>query len=326
MVLTRYPYKSVSPNRVLIPGQFGFCTVAEYASYTLAVASGTNITITADSSGTGGNDLDFQATADGNAKASCTITFGTDTLAISHNDAGTAKNGLVVTLVPGGTAGSEVATEDASGNLLVSYQASTSTTTQVAAAINGHANWVCPTTGTQTATGVLSGTTSGGTAATWAEESGTPTKLHLHFTDASTDVDAAVAALNGASSVMTASGSGSHTLASGDAVAKQDLSGGVDAVAFDDDSVEGEGFSVARSGAAGVGEYTVTLDRHYDKLFCADATLQLSSAADQYVLAGTYDSSAKTIKFTVWDKSAGAAGDPTQGANKRIHFLLICEN
>lgn len=313
-------------QRIMVAGSFGVGTTGVAASYSQAVAAGGSITIAATATGTAGNSLDYESVADGTATPSLSIAIGTDTLTVTHATAGTSKNGLKVYLVPGGTAGAEVATEDASGNLMVSYQASTSTTTQISAAIDGHANWVSSVTGTEVTTGLKTGTLSGGTDPTWAEVATTPTKLVLHYTDAVTTKAAAKVALDAVGTAVgytvTVVGTTTLTLASGDATGgKVDLSGGVTAVAAG--AVRGKGFSVATKAT---GYHTITFDSVYPHLIDFKACLQLATAADQFVIPCTYTKASKTIDIALWDKSATNVADITAGANNRINFLAIFSN
>jgi hypothetical protein len=148
-------------------------TSAKVASKGVSIGTGTT-TIVATTAGDAGNStyVSLAHSAALNVKAATAITVGSASLIISYATAGTTPNGLKCILTPGGVKGTEVATEDAAGNLIVSYASASSTATEIAAAIDGHANWVCPTISTQTTTGLKSGTLSGGTAACTATESG----------------------------------------------------------------------------------------------------------------------------------------------------------
>lgn len=88
--------------------------------------------------------------------------------------------------------------------------------------------------------------------------------------------------------------------------------------------VKGRGFSVARTSA---GVFTITLEDKYIELLDAQATLQLASAADQFLQFGAIDVvSAKTIVINVWDASDGAVADISANANNRINFCLKLRN
>jgi hypothetical protein len=313
----------VAPNREVIAGRVGTGVYNVTAAYTLAIASGTDIVMTSDSVGVAGNALDFEASNDGTATPTMTITFGAQPLVITHATAGTTKNGLTVTLVPGGTAGAEVATEDASGNLAVSYQAGGggSSLTQVAAAVDGHANWVSASANAATGTGVLIGTLSGGTAATWAEESGTPSKTHLHFSNTVTTVTAAVAALNTLASgtkTMTASGSGAHTVDNADDTGgKVDLSGGVAAVAVANAVEKG-----AAATNSATGTYTITTDNLYGDVESVICNLVMKTMTDDYAIGGAISVANKTILAYMFDDSGNAIADPGTPADNFLHYVI----
>lgn len=88
-------------------------------------------------------------------------------------------------------------------------------------------------------------------------------------------------------------------------------------------SNKGKGWSVARTGA---GEFTITFGAAYPDLQSFQTTLQLATPDDKFLVAGTYSSTAKTIKVTVWDVSGAAATDVAADANNRIHFVACFRN
>lgn len=89
-------------------------------------------------------------------------------------------------------------------------------------------------------------------------------------------------------------------------------------------SVKGKGFSVARTGA---GVFTITLQDAYVALLAGHCSLQLATAADQYVQLGAIDVvSAKTVVINVWDISDAALADIAANAGNRIHFTLVLSN
>src|SRR5687768_3277138 len=83
------------------------------------------------------------------------------------------------------------------------------------------------------------------------------------------------------------------------------------------DSREGRGFTVARTSA---GLFTITLADKYAVFVSGRVSLQLATAADQFVQLGTVDMSAKTVQIRVWDVSGAAVADVAADANNRIHF------
>ena len=319
MITLHDALQATSPRVRMISGSFGLGIFGATASYTWPIAAGADLVITANDSGAPGNDLDFQATADGTAKAGCTIPIDTDALVITHNVGGTTKNGLRVTLVPGGTAGAELASEDPSGNLLVAFQSGVSTVTQIATAIDAHANWICASVGTKQPVSVFTEVLSGGTAPTWAEEGGSPSLMHLHFTDAvstGTDCKNAINAVSGKH--VTATGGDANAAASGDAVGKQDLAGGITGGAIA--SEKGEGYSVAQTAK---GTYTITFDDYVASGYSGLVTVQLNTAADLIPIIGAFDPAYQTVILYTWDKSDGALADVAVHANNRMNFVLF---
>lgn len=324
-------------NRVKMAGSFGFELLPTRrqgdrgrAYYTFPVTAGTDIQVYSDVAGGVGNALDFQATADGSAKAA--IDFDVDAgltqldTIMEFKTGGTGGNDWKVSVMAGSGGGEGVNIgEDTTNKLLtIMYEDGVSTVTNVETAIGLTTNFAVRTGGTGASVlaagddDLAETNLTGGTAATYAVESGSPSKTHLHYTDAVTTVTAAVAALNTLSSgtkMMTATGSGAHTLAAGDAVAKQDLAGGAAT-----SGVRGLGFSVAYTS---VGTFTVTFDDSFPTMISAKACLQLATAADQFAQVGTYTAASKTLVFYVWDKSDNAVANVAIAAGNRLNF--ICE-
>lgn len=312
---------TLGSNHVVIAGSWELGILEDYSGYTMPIASGDDLVMVANIAGTAADSLLFTSDDDGGVLASCEIAFGTDTLVITAAASGEDKNGLKVFLVPGGTAASEVATEDGDGNLYVSYEVSTSTTTNVASAINGHANWICSTTGSQKATGLLSGELEGGTEDTWAEYS--DPDITLHFSNGVSDLDAAVAAINAVSGIpVTASGTGSNVIVTGDKVTSQSFTGGVDAI--DIAEIRGKGYTVAQTAA---GTYLITLKDPYKQIQHVNATLQLETAGAYRAQLGTISESAGTIVVRVINNS-GVAADPVSSpaACDRMNFRAAVVN
>lgn len=100
----------------------------------------------------------------------------------------------------------------------------------------------------------------------------------------------------------------------------------VDAVALDTAKVFGEGFTVARTGAAGTGEYTVTLDRGWldAQLIQVNAAVQLPNAEatlpQAQVRIGLYTPASKTLVLTTYNPHTPAVIDLIYAANRWIHF------
>ena len=89
--------KSIGGPFEIIAGSFRPGVTNVTASGVLPVtAAGKDILITSDAVGTGGNAKTFAATADGLAKAACTLAVGAASLAPTRNTGGTAGNGKYV--------------------------------------------------------------------------------------------------------------------------------------------------------------------------------------------------------------------------------------
>lgn len=301
------------------------------AFYEFPLTAGANLIIyDADPlGGTAGNALDFQATNDGTAKASldmATETTQIDTV-LAPAVGGVAGNALRVFVVAGAAAGAGKVYEDtAAGITIFALQHAVSTVTDFETLVGAATDWDVASGGTganvfdQATDLVDSAVGSGGTPATYAVESGTPSKTHLHFTNAVTTAALAVAAINAVttgSQVVTAAilggGAGAHAVATGDVVAKQDLANGAAST-----DINGQGYSETKTGT---GERTITFDDSYVDMIDCEATLQLGTPADQFANVGTYTASANTLVINIWDKSDGALADPAIGANNRINFL-----
>lgn len=314
--------------RILCAGSFQGGIANVTATDTFAIASGTDITLTADVVGTAGNALDWQANDDGRTIDMAAATGDSNFDSVVRFD----EDGWVMNLV-GGSGGGEGINllEDTTNKILtIMFETTVSDFDDFETAI-----------GTTTHASILTGTTHGATtlvtathnlnqeaasAVTSVEEGGSPSKTTFHFTDGVTTVTAMVSAINTGSGytagtkTMTASGSGTHFIANADAVAKQDMSGGVDAVAIS--NIRGRGFTPSQTG---IGAYTITFDDSYPTFICVGATLQFATADDKIVLAGVYDSAAKTVKLQVWDVGDAAAKDVDETAD-RINFIVFNAN
>lgn len=335
--------KAIDLKPVIVAGSFGMSSVPNrrqgvnanekaHAFYELPIASGINIVVYANSAGTAGNSLDFQATADGSAKAELdmsTVTTNIDTV-VEAAAGGVGGNDWSISVIGGAAAKAGLSHEDTTNKVLTCImQLGTSDVSDFEALVTASTNLAVGSAGTG-ATLVASGdecysqALAGGTAATWAEESGSPSKTTLHFTDTTSTAAACVAAINAVSSgdqVVTAallSGTGVHAMASGDAVAKQNLAKGE---ATSD--VNSQGFKVSKTDT---GEFTVTFDDSFPDMIDCEATLQLVTAADQFVVVGTYTAASRTIVFTIWDVSGAAAADVANNANNRINFIATFVN
>ena len=93
--------------------------------------------------------------------------------------------------------------------------------------------------------------------------------------------------------------------------------------AVDATSRLGKGWSVARTSA---GLFTITFANVWAEMVSFTCSLQLATAADQFLIPGVYTAASKTITITVWDISGAAATDVSANANNRIHFCAWFRN
>lgn len=335
MATLRSNEKSVSPSRVIIAGSFGM-GVDEAASVLDlggVCAGNMDSLMTADTAGVVGDTYTIEIIDDGLAKANIDTSLHTTLdFVIEAAAGGTGGNSWSVCMFAGGGTGVLGAvriTEDTVDKVAyIDFEDGVSDMDDLKAALDGATN-IAYLSGTLGA-GKIDATDdefapellSGGTAQEYASSSGTATELH--FTSGSTTVGDAETELNGIAvdKIMTASGgTGAAVMQAGDAIGATALAGGVDAVALS--AVKGEGYSPAKTST---GEYTLTLDEFYPSMESADATLQLATAADQFIQVGTYTPSARTLKLWIWDKSDGALADVAINANNRVNFSLTMSN
>jgi len=326
------PAQGYMPKQTVINGRFTLGIEDAFAAYTWPIAAGADVVVTADAAGTAGNALDFQATNDGTAKAE--INFATagmvqlDTV-IEFATGGVAGNAWVVTVTAGAGGGEGIDLhEDTTEKVLtVQYEDGVSDVAAFETAIGTTTNFVVGTGGTGASVlaagddDIYAEPMAGGTAATWAEETGTPLKMHLHFTNAGstgTECKAAINAVSGKS--MTATGGDANNAVTGDLVTKQDLSGGLADTA--PGTVKGLGFTVTQTV---LGEYTLTFSRELPNLLHFKPKLALATAAAFRVITGAYDATARTIKIWILNNS-GALDDPAAIASgDEIHFKAVFE-
>lgn len=312
------------PSALVRAGSFGMGVTGVLASYTLAIAAGANVVVTSDAAGVAGNALDFQATEDGRTINMVTETGDAtfDTI-VRFND-----DNWDLRLVSGSGLGEGINVyEDAANKILtLMYEDGVSDFDDFETAITA-----------STAGSVHTGTTSGATTlqaasghlvyasdcgvATWVEESGTPSKTHLHFTDAVTTGTAAKNAINAAYAVgtktMTATGGDANTMANADQVAKQDLANGVDAVAIGD--IKGWDYTPTKTGT---GEYTLTFEQLAQEDYSIEACMQLAASDDVVAQPSTYDPTAKTVIIRTVDIGGAAAKDIAVAAGNRINWTM----
>lgn len=312
-------------NPEFVAGSFGAGTYGIAASYTLAIAAGDDLVITADSTGSVGNALNFIATADGTAKASLDmdpLCVNADTV-IEAVTGGTASNDWTITMCSGsgGGEGVNIYEDNTNKEIVIMYEGGVSTVSNLETAIAAATYIAVKTAGTGGNT-LAAGSDdfyatnlSGGTAATWAEEVGND--ITLHFTSATSTTNDAQTAINGISGgSTTCTGGSAAVMAAGDAVASQDLSGGVTTVAIS--GIVGEGFSVTQ---VGTGQFRVLLDRPQGAWLAVLASLQKSTPTDIIPQLSAV-SGLNQIDINIWDKSDAALKDVSA---LTVHFIILGE-
>jgi hypothetical protein len=332
--------QSPTPKAVGLHGAFFPGLQNAYATYTLAIAAGADIVVTSDLAGTAGNALDFKATAD--ASAAATFDFSTvltqlDSV-LTFGTGGTGGNdwSVSVSAGSGGGEGVNVFEDTVNKTLTIMYETGVSTVTNVATAVATTTNFTC-VGGTGANVLATPGddlpltSLSGGTAQEYATQGGSPVEMHLHFTAAATTGTLAKNAINAVvGKSMTATGGDANAMAGGDAVAKQDLSGGVDAVASPrltgPGGVNGDGTGTYTVTHTATGTWTITFADWFPEILHFKPVLSLATPADQYCQTGAYSQANRTIIVYVWDKSAGALADPTAAAGNTIAFYAAFSN
>jgi hypothetical protein len=235
-----------------------------------------------------------------------------------------------VTFLNHGITGGGCSIHETTTTLAVMYEGSVTTVAQVKAAINASTYWrafggtaatVLDTTSTDECVNVA---VSGSTLNAWLS------------TDSATALvckaNAGTATFANCKAVIDACGSGlvavtsaaSGTVAS--VLSATALTGGVTAVALDSTQVKGEGFSVARSGASGTGEYTVTLDRGWlnAQLLQFNGAIQLPTKESVYPTAAArldlYSDSGQTLKITTYNPRTPAVVDVKPADGRALLF------
>lgn len=326
--------KSQLPFIRTVCGFFPFSTVNVNSHMHKTITAGSTVTFTSDTAGVAGDLLKIAVTANGSAKASINFTTAGCTKldsVMEFKTGGTGGNSWKVDVVPRpADAHGVVINEDTIGKVLtIMYETAVSTVLQVETAVAGTTNFAIKTTGT--AINVLAAATdtihasalSGGTAATYVTWSATAPHLTVSFTTAVTTVTAMNAAINttATNKCMTASGgTGIQTWVTGDAFAADFLAGGVSAVALNSSLVVGTGFTIARSGASGTGEYTMTFNDQFNGCISKIATIQQATATSLDVQIAAYTVASKTLVFRCVNNTGIA--DPVTGASCGIFFYL----
>jgi hypothetical protein len=86
-------------------------------------------------------------------------------------------------------------------------------------------------------------------------------------------------------------------------------------------AIRGKGFTVARTSA---GLFTITLDKVYNLLFSATATVQMAAATDISAQIGNVVLASKTVE--VRTVVVATATDIAADANNRVNFVLVLRN
>lgn len=328
--------KTVSPNKALIAGSFRPGVPNTDSTYTWSITTGDDVVVTSDTEGTAGDALDFQASDDGR----------TVDLEVATGDANFAvvvrfdQDDWVLNLVPGAAAAQGIQLHEDNTNkvLTIMYEHNVSEM-GTGNDGNGNPNFEAAV-GTTTHCAVLTSLGAAGNAldssahvlhqeaATpelWVEESGAPSKTHVHFVDAVTLSEDAVDAINdettyvSGSKTMTASGGSANAIVSGDAVLKQDLANGVDEVAITD--IKGIGFTPSQTA---VGTYEIVLDELPPAPIMMLAHLSMDTLDDLVGRPVSYSQATGKMTVRTEKLTTGAATDiAAPAANDRLNFWII---
>jgi hypothetical protein len=88
-------------------------------------------------------------------------------------------------------------------------------------------------------------------------------------------------------------------------------------------SNKGKGFTVAWTST---GLYTITFTDKWTDLVSFTASLQLTTAADDFIQVGVYNATNRTITVRTWDVSDNALANIAADAGNRINFCAIFRN
>ncbi len=83
-------------------------------------------------------------------------------------------------------------------------------------------------------------------------------------------------------------------------------------------SVSGAGIASAAETSTGL--YTITLDKRYEQLIAATASVQLATPADSYCNIGAYTAADKTIVVNLME--GASAAEPTSGDSINIVIVV----
>jgi hypothetical protein len=334
--MRHYDKTNYSPRVVEIFGRFPTSTVAVTAKKSWAFDAGKSASIAYTTSATAALQNAFSVGIADTAAGAYSYVFAT-----TENDctiSSFSETGWTVQVGSHGAAGAGVLVYEntASKFLSIMFEDGVSTMTALKTAINATCTKVRAIGGTKTgaltaAADALVSTAMDSSAvnAWYTTQSATVVRLAAVITGSAATYAHVAACLN-----ETTLANKKISISSGDsgdvtaALANTTLDGvtAVDAVALDTSLVAGQGFSVARTGVSGTGEYTITFDRGWlnARLLTLAACMQLPTAEATYpqatVKRGLYDASAKTLVLTTYDQVAGADIDVVFGADRFIHF------
>lgn len=337
--MTRYYDKlNINPRIVEVFGRFPTSTVAVTATKTWTFDGGKDATIEYTTSATAALQNAFTVAITDVA----TGAYAKD-CATTNNDCKLVtfgETGWYYVIQPHGITGGgcKVVENTTAQYIYILFETGVTTMTQMKTAINATATKVRAYGGTKTSAMTLAADAIGPTAINdnanvWPTTQSATSFVMEAVIAGSVATYAHVAALINESTLankkITISSSASGDIVNALASTTLDTRAAVDAVALDTSLIQGEGFTVARSGASGTGEYTVTFDRGWldAQLIRCDAAMQLPTAEATYPTAtikiGLYDSSAQTLKLTTYNKTSAADIDVVYAANRFIHFTAM---
>lgn len=336
-----YDKLQLSPRIVEIFGKFPPSTVAETATKTWAYAAAKVATFEYTTAATAALQNAFDIAVTDTGATACHLIHAT-----TENDctfSTLSETGWTAQIEAHTHTGAGVLVrEDATGKTLIcTFEEGVSTMADLKTAVNANCTKVRAHGGTATgaltaAADVLAATAMNvDTVKAWfVSQTAVAMEVAAIITGSSATIADVVALVNESTlanaklTLAITTGAGTDDITTALASTTLDTNAAVDAVALDTSLITGEGFTVARTGAAGTGEYTVTLDRGWSdaKLIEAYGVVQLptteATLPQATVRIDDYSESAKTLVLTTYDHVAGAAIDLIYAANRFIHFGL----
>jgi len=326
---------NVNPRIVEVGGRFSPSTVAVQANKTWEHTAGLFSTFTYTTAATAAlqNAMTVRVTDSVAAAVEKTCaTTNNDCILVA------LETGWSYQIQPHGiTGGGCTVVENTTSKVLyIMIEAGVTTMTLMKTAINATSTKVRAYGGTKTAVMTLTADAIASTAMNtnakvwWTVQSATDFRLVVDLATATlAELMALVNESTLANKKLTLSvgtGAGTDVLATALATGTLNTVAAVDAVAIDAAKIRGEGFTVARTGATGTGEYTITFDRGWldAQLLEVNAAVQLPDAEatlpQAQIRIGLYSSSAKTLVLTTYDPNAPAVIDLIYAADRYIHF------